>query len=58
MAKQAYRTKPEYVETRSKRINLLLRPSLYKTAAALAEKKEISFYHLMELALIQYLNRQ
>ena len=58
MAKQAYRTKPEYVETRSKRINLLLRPSLYKTAAGLAERKEISFNHLMELALIQYLNRQ
>lgn len=44
--------KPDPFETRSKHVQVLLKPSLHKDAVALADYLGISFNHLVELALI------
>lgn len=55
--KSAPRERPDYFEARSKRVNLLLKPSVYEAGLVLADDMAISFNHLMELAIIEYTER-
>jgi hypothetical protein len=52
--KEEVRMRPLYVEVRSKRVNALLQPSLYKKLSALASKQKISVNELIHRALEEY----
>jgi len=52
--KGAPRERPDYFEARSKRVNLLLKPSVYEAGLVLADDMAISFNHLVELAIVEY----
>lgn len=45
---------PLYIETKSKRINLLMQPSLHKKLKKIAEKKRTSFNDLVHTILDEY----
>lgn len=47
-----YKQKPVYVETKSKRINLLIQPSLYDAIKDKASKQGISVNEYIHVALV------
>jgi len=51
------RVMPEYGETRSRRRQILLKPSIDDQCAAIADRDEISFNQLAERALTEYIER-
>ena len=54
-APEGYKSNPLYIETKSKRIQALLQPSVYKLARAKAENEGISFNELVNRALRAYI---
>ena len=52
---KGYKINPLYVEVKSRRIQLVLKPSLYERAKAKAAADGVSFNELVHLALEQYL---
>lgn len=46
---------PAYVETRSKRVQLLMQPSLHKGLLEVAQKKDVSFNEAVHEILSEYL---
>ena len=53
-----YRNKPDYANPRSKRVNLLIRPDLYTVAQNFCDENRISFNHLMEVAVEEFVKAQ
>lgn len=51
---EGYRRNPEYIETKSKRVQLLMQPSLYSTIKDLAEKENVSVNEFIHNALKEY----
>lgn len=51
------RVMPEYGETRSRRRQILLKPSIDDQCAAIADRDEISFNQLAERAFTEYIER-
>lgn len=50
-----YKINPLYIEKKSQRVQLVLRPSLYQRARETAEAQGISFNELVHRALAEYL---
>lgn len=48
---QGYKANPEYIETRSKRVQLLMQPSLYKQLKAKAKREKRSVNDLIHSIL-------
>jgi len=48
---------PEYIETRSKRLNLLIQPSLHKNLKNIAAARDISINELIHKALEEYVQK-
>ena len=48
---------PEYIETRSKRLNLLIQPSLHKNLKNIAATRDISINELIHKALEEYVQK-
>lgn len=46
------------LETKSKQIHLLVKPSIYRAINELAEKKETSFNNLVNIVLEMYAKRE
>lgn len=53
-----YRNTPDYANPRSKRVNLLIRPDLYAVAHNFCEENRISFNHLVEVAVEEFVKAQ
>ena len=49
---------PEYVEVKSKRVQLLLQPSVVKKVKQLAKKKKTSMNELINIAIQEYLEKE
>lgn len=49
---------PLYVETRSRRLNLLIQPSLHKRIKALADARQTSLNDLVHMILEKYAERE
>ena len=52
-----YKVNPEFIEIKSKRVQLVLQPSLYNEAKESAIAAGISFNELVHLALRSYLSK-
>ena len=50
-----YKLNPDYVETKSKRVQLLVKPSMFETAKKYSQSKGISMNELIATALEEYL---
>ena len=55
---KGYKLNPEYVETKSKRVQLLLQPSIVEAMKKLAKKRKLSFNEACNEAIQRYLNEQ
>lgn len=49
---------PLYIETRSKRLNLLVQPSLHSKIKDIAKVKDVSINELIHKALEEYVNKE
>lgn len=52
-----YKKDPSYIETKSKRVQLLLQPSVVNEAKSKAEANNISMNELFNIAIKEYLER-
>lgn len=50
---EGYKLDPKYVEVKSKHVQLLMKPSVYKNAKEKAKKQKISFNQYIENLLIE-----
>ena len=50
--------KENMLETKSKQIHLLIKPSIYRAINELAEKKETSFNNLVNIVLEMYAKKE
>lgn len=50
-APEGYKLNHEYIETKSKRVQILVQPSLYKDAKAISEELEISLNDFIHRAI-------
>ena len=55
---QEKESKNPALETKSKQIHLLIKPSIYRAINELAEKKETSFNNLVNIVLEMYAKRE
>ena len=55
---EGYKINPLYIETKSKRVNLLIQPSLYERVKEHSKKTGISANETIIEAVRQYLDRQ
>lgn len=56
-APEGYKLNPEYIETKSKRVQLLVQPSVYEEVKAKAKAKGISTNEAINEALREYTER-
>lgn len=56
-APEGYKPNPEYIETKSKRVQLLVQPSVYEEVKAKAKAEGISTNEAINEALRQYTER-
>lgn len=56
-APDGYKLNPEYIETKSKRVQLLLQPSVVDAIKALAKEKGLSMNEAVNEAIKEYLQR-
>lgn len=42
-----YKLNPEYIEKRTRRVQIILQPSIYKAAKKIADKRKVSFNDLV-----------
>lgn len=54
-APEGYKRNPEYIEVRSKRVQLLLQPSVVERVKALAKAEEVSINEMYNRAVAYYL---
>lgn len=57
-APEGYKPNPEYIETKSKRVQLLVQPSVYEAVKAKAKGLGISANEAINEALREYIDRQ
>ncbi len=57
-APEGYKVKPEFIETKSKRVQLLLQPSTVEAIKILASKKGISMNEAINEAIQEYLHKE
>ena len=55
---QGFKLKPEYIETRNKRVQLLLQPSLYKNLKFRANEEKRSVNNLIYSILEKHIERK
>lgn len=55
---EGYKLNPQYVETKSKRVHLLLQPSVHSRIKALAEKDNISVNEEITNAILKMLEER
>ena len=55
---EGYKLNPEYIEVKSKRVQLLLQPSIVEALKALAKEKGLSMNETANEAIIEYLERE
>lgn len=55
---QGFKPNPEYIETRSKRVQLLMQPSLYKQLKARAKREKRSVNDLIHSILEEHAERK
>jgi len=53
---EGYKINPYYIEKKSQRVQLVMKPSIYKRSQKAAKKQKISFNELVHQALETYLN--
>ena len=56
-APEGYKPNPEYIETKSKRVQLLVQPSVYKAVQDKAKKLGVSTNEAINIALREYTER-
>lgn len=56
-APEGYKPNPEYIETKSKRVQLLVQPSVYEEVKAKAKAKGVSINEAINEALREYTER-
>ena len=56
-APEGYKPNPEYIETKSKRVQLLVQPSVYEAVKAKAKAEELSTNEAINIALREYTER-
>lgn len=54
---KGYKYNPEYVETKSKRVQLILQPSVVETAKELAKKRSLSLNEAFSEAIKEYIEK-
>ena len=57
-APEGYKVKPEFIETKSKRVQLLLQPSTVDAIKTLAKKKGLSMNEAINEAIQEYLHKE
>lgn len=57
-APEGYKLNPEFIEVKSKRVQLLLQPSIVEALKALAKKKGLSMNETANEAIKEYLERE
>ena len=57
-APEGYKLNPEYIEVKSKRVQLLLQPSVVEALKALAKEKGLSMNETVNEAIIEYIERE
>ena len=57
-APEGYKRNPEYIETKSKRVQLLLQPSTVDAMKELARKRGLSFNEACNEAIHEYLHNE
>lgn len=57
-APEGYKLNPEYIEVKSKRVQLLLQPSTVEALKALAKEKGLSMNETANEAIKEYLERE
>lgn len=57
-APEGYKLNPEYIETKSKRVQLLLQPSTVEAIKSLAKKKGLSMNEAINEAIHEYLHNE
>ena len=57
-APEGYKPNPEYIEVKSKRVQLLLQPSVVEALKALAKEKGLSMNETASEAIKQYIERE
>ena len=55
---EGYKLNPEYIETKSKRVQLLLQPSTVEAIKSLAKKKGLSMNEAINEAIHEYLHNE
>lgn len=55
---KGYKLNPEFIEVKSKRVQLLLQPSTVEALKALAKEKGLSMNETANEAILQYLDRE
>lgn len=55
---QGYKANPDYIETRSQRVQLLMQPSLYQKLKKAAKKQKRSANDLIHTILEEYIERE
>ena len=53
---EGYKINPYYIEKKSQRVQLVMKPSIYKRSQKAAKKQKISFNELVHQVLETYLN--
>ena len=56
-APEGYKVNPLYIETKSKRLNLLIQPSLLERVKAVADKAGLSVNETITVAIRQFLEK-
>ena len=57
-APEGYKVKPEFIETKSKRVQLLLQPSTVEAIKSLASKKGLSMNEAINEAIQEYVHKE
>lgn len=57
-APEGYKVNPEFIETKSKRVQLLLQPSTVEAIKSLASKKGLSMNEAINEAIQEYLHKE
>lgn len=55
---EGYKLNPMYIETKSKRVQLLLQPSVVEKVKELAKENGLSMNELINTAIIEYLQKE
>lgn len=56
-APAGYKPNPEFIETKSKRVQILIQPSIHEAIKARAQAEGISVNEAINTALIEYIER-